>query len=319
MNFSVTQDSVTPGTGDLALINEYTRKELSEDDVYTFSVILCDNEIDRDFERFSKESLNTLCEMFKGKTGIFDHSMKASDQTARIYKTELVEDPSRVTSVGEVYTFVKGFAYMPKTSRNEDLIREIDSGIKKEVSIGCAVKRTVCSECDTDISVCSHIKGQVYGKNTCHGILTDPYDAYEWSFVAVPAQKGAGVTKAFSRKEENITMDGIIKKLKSEGGDIVLSKDESVKLCKEIASLEKDASLGREYREKLLNETLRLAMTAMPNVCGESLKSVCEKLTFDELCALKSGFSDIAGKRMPVSLQLSDGESAVSCNNEFKI
>ena len=43
-------------------INRFTRKELTEDDVYCFSVILCDNEIDRDCEKFSVEALKELAE-----------------------------------------------------------------------------------------------------------------------------------------------------------------------------------------------------------------------------------------------------------------
>lgn len=39
---------------ELALINRYTRREMSEEEVYTFSVVLCDNDIDRDFERFDR-------------------------------------------------------------------------------------------------------------------------------------------------------------------------------------------------------------------------------------------------------------------------
>ena len=41
-----------PGKDDLALINRYTRRPFSEEEIYTFSVVLCDNEVDRDFERF---------------------------------------------------------------------------------------------------------------------------------------------------------------------------------------------------------------------------------------------------------------------------
>ena len=44
----------------LEKINRFTRRELGEDEVYTFSVILCDNDIDRDLERFSDEALVTL-------------------------------------------------------------------------------------------------------------------------------------------------------------------------------------------------------------------------------------------------------------------
>ena len=42
---------------ELALINKYTRRQLSKDEVYVFSVVLCDNDIDRDGERFTVESL----------------------------------------------------------------------------------------------------------------------------------------------------------------------------------------------------------------------------------------------------------------------
>ena len=38
---------------DLAEINRFTVKELKSDEVYSFNVILCDNEIYRDGERFS--------------------------------------------------------------------------------------------------------------------------------------------------------------------------------------------------------------------------------------------------------------------------
>ena len=39
---------------ELDLINQYTRRKLSRDEVYIFSVVLCDNEIDREFEKFTK-------------------------------------------------------------------------------------------------------------------------------------------------------------------------------------------------------------------------------------------------------------------------
>ena len=96
---------------ELELINNYTRTPLTADDVYTFSVTLCDNEIDRDFECFSIKSLEKLKELFVGKTGIADHSMLSKDQTARIYYCYMESDPTRKTSKGEVYTALKARAY----------------------------------------------------------------------------------------------------------------------------------------------------------------------------------------------------------------
>ena len=58
---------------DIDLINQYSLKELKPEDVYCFSVALCDNEIDRDLERFTDASLKSLQLLFVGKTGIKNH------------------------------------------------------------------------------------------------------------------------------------------------------------------------------------------------------------------------------------------------------
>lgn len=140
-----------PDSAQMSEINKYTRRELSAEEVYVFSVLLCDNEIDRDNERFSIGTLKKLAELFKGKTGIFDHSMEGKNQTARIFLAGVEQDANRRTLAGEPYTMLKAYAYMPRTQKNEDLIQEIDAGIKKEVSVGCAVERVICSVCAQDM------------------------------------------------------------------------------------------------------------------------------------------------------------------------
>lgn len=186
-------------TEKLQLLNQFTRRELTEEEVYIFDVILCDNEIDRDFEKFSLSALKTLQELFIGKTGIFDHDAKSSGQTARIFHTELAEDSERKTSTGENYVCLKGCAYMVRTSANENLIKEIEGGIKKEVSISCSASVQKCSVCGANKRTknCPHTKGKEYAGKTAYVILDKITDAYEWSFVAVPAQKNAGVTRKF--------------------------------------------------------------------------------------------------------------------------
>ena len=87
---------------DMTLINSFALRELSKDEIFSFNVILCDNDIDRDFERFSEESLKTLEKLFVGKTGILNHSMKSEDQNSRTYKTQLITDVTRKTIDGRV-------------------------------------------------------------------------------------------------------------------------------------------------------------------------------------------------------------------------
>lgn len=199
-------------------INKFTRRSLSEDEVYVFSVILCDNDIDRDCERFSEKALGALREKFIGKTGIFDHDPSTVNQNARIFDTELITDDTRLTQYGKPYVYLKAMAYMVRTDENKNLIAEIDGGIKKEVSISCSAAKRICSVCGNDksITTCDHVKGKNYNGKICHTVLDDITDAYEWSFVAVPAQINAGVTKRYS--DDNA--------VKSQAKDIQLCNEE---------------------------------------------------------------------------------------------
>ena len=190
-------------------INAFTRRRLSPDEVYAFPVILCDNEIDRDNERFSISALKELAKLFIGKTGIFDHNPKGENQTSRIFDAEVLTDESKITSAGEPYTYIEAKAYIMQSEKNSDLIAEIDGGIKKEVSVSCSVEQEICSVCQKNRreKMCAHVKGRTYGGKTCHVILNKPTDAYEWSFVAIPAQKNAGVRKGFEGAYEGELSD----------------------------------------------------------------------------------------------------------------
>lgn len=188
----------------LEKINRFTRRPFAENEVYAFPIRLCDNDIDRDQERFSDEALLTMSKLFVGKTGIFDHVPSAGNQTGRVFDTEVITEPNKLTKDGRVYKWLKGMAYIVRTDNNKDLITEIDAGIKKEVSVSCTANKRICSVCGCDkrVTQCEHHKGQ----NGCHVILDDITDVYEWSFVAVPAQINAGVTKKYIPEKEEKSM-----------------------------------------------------------------------------------------------------------------
>lgn len=189
---------------DIALINQYSVKELMPQDVFCFSIILCDNEVDRDIERFTNESLDKLVPLFLGKSVLFDHCWSAEKQVARLYRT-YVEEIKEKTKMGEPKKVLRGSAYMLRTEETAELIKAIEGGIKKEVSVRCSMGGCNCSICGERFSynwqtgkfLCenNHFKGDTYEGERCVGDLVNPKDAYEVSFVAVPAQRGAGVTK----------------------------------------------------------------------------------------------------------------------------
>lgn len=244
----------------LEKINKFTRRELTADEVYVFSVILCDNDIDRDGERFSDKALEELQMLFIGKTGIFDHDPRTSNQSARIFDTELVEDGSRTTKNGEPYKYLKASAYMVRTDENLNLIAEIDGGIKKEVSISCTASQRICSicGCDKNKASCAHVKGKMYGNKLCHTVLGGITDAYEWSFVAVPAQVNAGVTKHFS-SNGNVTAEALYADIKSA-----------------------DEELRRDIR--------RLAFFSGGKAASDTAALAAENLSTQQLIALKKSY-----------------------------
>ena len=264
----------TPDGEELALINALSRRELGADEVYTFALRLCDNDIDRDFERFGDETLDQLAPLFVGVAGVFDHQWSARGQTARIYRTQVVGGDGTLTSDGRPCRYLKGWAYMMRTQENAALIAEIDGGIKREVSVGCAVDRVLCSVCGGELDSCPHEKGEEYGGQLCCGVLTGASDAYEWSFVAVPAQRSAGVLKRFGQE------DG------------------------QLARLREEAALGRKYLAELRREVVRLAMLADDRLDGGVFARAAERMEEPELLAMKDTYGVQAAKRFPAAPQL---------------
>lgn len=193
---------------DLTLINQHAIKELKEEDLFVFKVAMCDNEIDRDYEVFPLETLKKLAELYIGKTVIGNHLAKFENQVARIYSTEVLPGEG-VTKAGEMYYKLVAKCYMARTESNKDLITEISAGIKKEVSVGCTVNNVQCSVCGTNNRKqwCDHYPNETYDGNLCFFKLLDAKDAYELSFVAIPAQPKAGVVKEYGAKKEEPSIE----------------------------------------------------------------------------------------------------------------
>jgi len=239
-------------------------------------VKLCDNEIDRDQERFPVETLEELAPLFVGKSGIFDHEWSAKGQTARIYRTEVVREEGVMTAAGDGYCYLKGYAYMLRTEKNLPLIEEIEAGIKKEVSVGCAVSAGICSVCGEEVKSgkCDHVPGREYEGKQCWVDLVGATDAYEFSFVAVPAQPKAGVMKKSAKGE------------------------------KKLERLEKEAALGRKYLDGLRSDVARLGGLAAPELNMDTLKSIVGKLEEEELLVLRSYYADQVNRVLPMAVQL---------------
>lgn len=305
---------------ELEQINRYTRRPFQEEELYTFSVVLCDNEVDRDGERFTVDALHRLGELFLGKTGIFDHDPQAQNQAARIYACWVEEIPERITRTGEKYHRLVARAYLPRSKKNEAFILELESGIKKEVSVGCSVARETCSICGADRRTggCGHVKGKQYDGVLCCTVLEEPTDAYEWSFVAVPAQREAGVIKRYTDKGE-CNMEEVWKSLSGEG-ELLLHAEERRQLAKEFAALQEQAACGRRYREELEKSVVRLCGIASPEVPMEAMERAAQTMELEDLRAFEKAFRKRAEQVLPLTPQLAPAEKGdLAENRDFQI
>lgn len=327
MNGMVRKESTPISPQEMEQINRYTRRPLDAGEVYTFSVVLCDNEVDRDFERFDIPALETLKEMFLGKTGIFDHAPKAENQAARIYDVNLESDPVRRTQAGEAYTRLVAKAYLPRCEKTQALILEIDSGMKKEVSVGCSVARRECSICGAERAKkpCKHRKGMTYlvdgAEQVCHDVLREPTDAYEWSFVAVPAQREAGVIKSFfPRDKQERSMRQVLKELEQTEQEVVLSREAVEQLLSYIDRLDELAGQGREYRDMVAGQVLRLSHLVQPEVSTDVMKRVTASMSLEDLQEFEKAFSARAGAMLPMKPQFAPPEGMHTVQHrEFQI
>ena len=268
-----------PTAVQMEAINAYAKAKLEPEQVYVFALRLCDDQVDRDLERFDTAALPELAKLFIGKTGVVDHRWSSDAQVARIFETQVVREDG--------VSYIKAWAYIRRGGNADGVIADIEAGIKKEVSVGCAMGWSACSVCGGEYGTCGHQKGEHYDGQLCCVILKEPLDAYEFSFVAVPAQREAGVIKGMHRGKRSL------KALAEEFGS-----------QEEYRALFKEAQLGRAYRKELEREVVRLCLALELGAEEPVLRAVAEKAGTEELAKLKDALQGRFEQMYPVRTQL---------------
>lgn len=278
-----------PTAAQMEAILAQCKGKLEAEDVYVFSVRLCDDQIDRDLERFDTRALPVLAKLFIGKTGIVDHCWSSENQVARIFQTQVVQEDG--------VSYIKAWAYIRRGSHTDEIIADIEAGIKKEVSVGCAMARSICSICGSDHGTCGHQKGQVYDGVLCSVILQEPVDAYEFSFVAVPAQREAGVMKGLAQRKV------ALKELADQFGAQA-----------EYRELFQLAQLGKAFEKELRDDVVRLCLSMELGATEPVLRAIVDKAAAEDLRQLKQALERRMWELEPMANQLAfdcDGVGSV--------
>ena len=187
---AVIQKAESPDEGELGLINAQALRPLAAEEVFTFKLAACNNQVDRDFERFTDNALEQMAKLYVGRPVLRDHRWNQGSQTARVYAAGVEAD-------GEVKRLVLR-CYMPRTEGTAEIIAAIESGVIRECSVGVRAGKSTCSICGANQmdAMSRHFHGREYDGKLCHFDLDDILDTYEVSLVAVPAQPEAGAIKS---------------------------------------------------------------------------------------------------------------------------
>jgi len=277
----------------LGKIRRYALEELGPEDVYVRWAAVCNDQLDRDYERFSREVLEGFARTLPGKALLVGHQHQSAPE-GRFFEAWLEEREGRTD-------LVAGF-YIVKTQQNEHLRRQIDGGVFKYVSVGFTCEDLVCDLCGKSLRgpECPHIPGRRYDGQLCTATWRGEAEAAEGSIVYLGSQRGAEIVKGAGKRQ---TEDGGPRE-----AEIGLSEAE-VRLRVKVAELEglleltertleekervidrlgERAEEGEELRADLLAEVKRLAALVGEEETIEAVLEQCPDLPLRHLKRIRA-------------------------------
>lgn len=188
-----------PTAEELTYIQKYLRNPVQASDIFVFNIRLCDNKVDRDYERFTISAIRKLETLYVGRSGII--TVGNSTSYPRIFETwtNINEDIEVVAGDHENLCELWGKAFLLRNWNNSDAIAAIQSKRFNRVSVSCSIKRAVCSICGRES--CKHKKGFLYCGREANVLLLDPQDVYEWTILESENKKPL---KAKVRKKKTL-------------------------------------------------------------------------------------------------------------------
>ncbi len=172
----------------LAAVNQYTLRELGPDEIATFTLELCHNQVDRHHSRFPEDELEHINRLVLGRPFMERHDLRGSLPRGTFFRSRIERHGERVSVRPDVYVL--------RTGENAGFILNIEGGVYRETSIGFTFTTPECSVCGKDIRTCGHTPGKQYDGDSCHFIMRGVTDVIEGSVVSSGSQGTRFVSQA---------------------------------------------------------------------------------------------------------------------------
>lgn len=171
----------------LGLVQSFAKREVAPDDFHIRGMLLCNSARDYYYSRFTVGALDEIVEMLPGSPVMSAHDYGTNPEgtfmSAQRVTREVPGVPKRDSQ------WVEALYFVPADSRGNEIVRRIDLGVQREVSIGWRCAGADCSECGDPIWACPHIPGDIYKKGICEYHFSGVTSVLEGSFVFRGGQK----------------------------------------------------------------------------------------------------------------------------------
>lgn len=275
-SFSPTTRLGQPTAADLEAINKlFALEPVGEDDVRVLTMHVANDQFDRSHERFPVPVLQRFADTIEGKPILTGHD-RSQVPRGRFISGDVVPQTD-----GSNHLIAR--AYL---DANDPLIQQVARGIAKDVSIGAAADRRVCTLCKTDFDGpakdgkrCTHQLGASYDGEIARaewGGDLGKYEVHETSFVYMGCQPGAQVIAhaPAGHIAKSVLPGGTL--IEDYGAADPAPQGDAMELkeaLEKIAALETELSTlkksheeneplvkaGQEYLDFLKSETIRMA------------------------------------------------------------
>ena len=169
-------------------------------DYYVFKIILCNNDVDKDHDRFSIPTLYQIRDMAIGKNGILDTMPSKENKSiiARIFDCSVEYDKGKTTIDGEPLLYVQAYAFLDKCISHGcgAIAQKIKDGFYNEVSIGCSIYEShKVGLFDSELAPEYEIT-----------VIDSITDLYEWAIV----QKPDVLNCPLKRKDDRCSLENML-------------------------------------------------------------------------------------------------------------
>lgn len=346
------RESNIPTEKDLEKVKKFYKKANTEN-IVVYEMSFCNVIPDRQEDVFSEKSIDTMVKTCVGKQLVNAHDTR-KDCIGKIfdaYSKNVDYEMEDGTVLKDIKTGFLKF-YIPNSAKYQDIINDIETGMKEYSSPGFTINSVSCSVCGKDYlgSECHHIAGKEYDGVVCHTVL-DVKEVAEVSLVYLGAQYYSQIVKCIEGgvlKMDVKELEAKIEGMEKEHEDLQKAFDEYkekyseksfedinakadalaelVKVfgenvsAKDLEIVKANAQIGLEARELAIKEVKRLKalVDSAKNLPAmeKTLERFLEVAEYSELKEYEKALSVEARELVPTGKQTETPEVEVKTNNK---